>query len=489
MKNMKKILALLVAVLMIAGMVSAFAEAPNMDNYKQDVTFTNGDEGNTVFMVKLLSAVIGEDNVLAYTATADCPEAYNTEAKILAATDLTAMANAIGLVHADDTPGTLSAVFGSNGEATIEDVEPGWYFATVQGTENSGVIYKNMLVNTSPKPNADNGWDVALNNEVITASSKVTVKKETEEIYKGVGGEMPDHTVAVETSDGYSVGDTVPYVIETKIPNYPANSVYAKFNIVDAPSDLTDDVESVVVKVDGQVVNAGASTFSVTRRDDEDADGFKIVFVQSYVLANPGKAVVVEYNAVIKDTAVIATDGETAENTAHIEFNPNGYIDEDVKPDDTTKLYTYGVYVYKFDSETSDALAGAEFELTGNDNTYTGTTDENGYIDWDGLEAGTYTLTETKAPAGYKLRTPASITIVIDKDNPTVDGSEATFTNDPVTDATETNFLGVDVPNTPGTSLPSTGGMGTTILYVGGSILVILAAVLLITKRRMNAED
>ena len=116
-----------------------------------------------------------------------------------------------------------------------------------------------------------------------------------------------------------------------------------------------------------------------------------------------------------------------------------------------------------------------------------------------GLDAGSYYLRETKAPAGYNLlKNDISVTITatLDKSENTPaltelklsvkddkTGAEATENNGSV----DTGIVATDVVNNSGTELPSTGGIGTTIFYVLGSILVIGAVVLLITKKRMSA--
>ena len=159
------------------------------------------------------------------------------------------------------------------------------------------------------------------------------------------------------------------------------------------------------------------------------------------------------------------------------------------------------MFKYTKTGETETALAGAKFTLSKNadgsnpialvskgNNVYrvaktgeTGTvteitTDDTGKFTIKGLDADTYYLTETAAPAGYnKLAGP--VTIVIGE-NGVVNGT---------TEASQ----GVDevkVLNQSGTELPSTGGIGTTIFYVVGGILVVGAVVLLVTKKRMNSE-
>ncbi|MDO4312462.1 MAG: SpaH/EbpB family LPXTG-anchored major pilin [Eubacteriales bacterium] len=119
--------------------------------------------------------------------------------------------------------------------------------------------------------------------------------------------------------------------------------------------------------------------------------------------------------------------------------------------------------------------------------TYTGTVGADGVLRFEGLAAGTYTITEIKAPDGYNLLKDP-ITVTIGFTAPASGSTECTwtYTGTDVVNGTNTNH--VTITNKAGSELPSTGGMGTTLFYVIGGILVIGAAVLLITKKRMSAE-
>lgn len=119
--------------------------------------------------------------------------------------------------------------------------------------------------------------------------------------------------------------------------------------------------------------------------------------------------------------------------------------------------------------------------------TYTGTVGADGVLRFEGLSAGEYTITEIKAPAGYNLL-KAPITVTIGFTAPTAPSTDCTWTYTGTDVVNGTNINQVTVTNQAGTELPSTGGMGTTIFYVVGSILVVGAAVLLITRKRMGAE-
>jgi len=105
------------------------------------------------------------------------------------------------------------------------------------------------------------------------------------------------------------------------------------------------------------------------------------------------------------------------------------------------------------------------------------TTDATGAFTIQGLDSDTYYLTETAAPAGYNVLKSAIEVKVSDKGEVTYiyDGVEATGT--------------VMVENNTGAELPSTGGIGTTIFYVVGGLLVVAAGVLLVTRKRMSKSE
>ena len=125
----------------------------------------------------------------------------------------------------------------------------------------------------------------------------------------------------------------------------------------------------------------------------------------------------------------------------------------------------------------------------------TATVDQNGVLTFDGLSAGNYEITEIKAPNGYNIL-KAPINLKINWTAPQEGSTDCSWSGkywdsemwEPEVDNLNLNENGVlpfDVVNLTGTQLPSTGGMGTTIFYVLGSILLIGAGVLLVTKKKM----
>ena len=251
------------------------------------------------------------------------------------------------------------------------------------------------------------------------------------------------------------------------------------------------------ITLNGTAVDA--SNYTVTA-PAADGDTFDVTFTQAFCdTLKANDQIVISYTATLNENAVIAGEGNP--NTSKVSYGDSS--NTKYTPDSQTKTYTWDVDVLKYtmNGETEKGLAGATFTLSKNadgsnpialvsegNNVYrvaktgeTGTvtaitTDATGKFTIKGLDADTYYLTETAAPAGYnKLAGP--VTIVIGE-NGVVNGT---------TEAPQ----GVDevkVLNQSGTELPSTGGMGTTIFYVIGAALVIGAIVVLIAKKRAGSE-
>ena len=140
----------------------------------------------------------------------------------------------------------------------------------------------------------------------------------------------------------------------------------------------------------------------------------------------------------------------------------------------------------KYESDTTKYAKTVELIAKGagkEETTVVGTVDsETGLVTFTGLGAGTYTITETKTPAGYNTIAPVTFTLTFDAETKTF----ASDNEDVVVGAD--NKLDTTIVNKAGATLPETGGIGTTIFYVLGSVLLVGAAVLLITKKRMSAE-
>jgi fimbrial isopeptide formation D2 family protein/LPXTG-motif cell wall-anchored protein len=224
-----------------------------------------------------------------------------------------------------------------------------------------------------------------------------------------------------------------------------------------------------------------------------------------------GKDVVFSFTMTVNESSLVDT-GKA--NESALKYGP-GSGDKpfpyEGKPD-KVEYKTYFTGIKKIDGSTKEALANVEFTLKEGENEFkvskpegkdyyiydangsaTVKTDENGMIKIRGLdEDKTYTLTETKTLDGYNLLdAPKTLTLSEDTYSVTIipaegEGDPTTTTTESYTGATNDSFDKIE--NNKGAVLPSTGGIGTTIFYVVGSILVVAAGVLLITKKRMSRE-
>lgn len=233
-----------------------------------------------------------------------------------------------------------------------------------------------------------------------------------------------------------------------------------------------------------------AYTLKTTGTCGTDCD-FEIVFDNAAVAAlDAGTEIIVLYSATLNKNAVIAGEGNP--NEAYISYGEESKLES--TPSETI-TYTYQFQLVKTD-EDKTVLPGATFKLydaaTGGNEIpvveesagvyrvavegETGVEIEAGYVTIKGLDSATYYLEEIKAPAGYnKLSARKEVTINAANNNATV--SDVTYVSG-----------GVQVINKTGSLLPETGGIGTTIFYVVGLALMLGAAILLITKKRMTAK-
>ena len=369
----------------------------------------------------------------------------------------------------------------ADGDFTFSDLEAGYYLVT-------STLGTNATVGTTPgNPNP----------EIQEKNAAPANVKTVEEDSTGNYGKENDA----------DIGQTVNF--KSTITAQPGAENYVFHDKMS--SGLTLDKTSI--KVDGVSVtdaqgnDVPGDNYTVSYPSGEGTDGctFEIAFAQSYLnTITQATTITITYSAVLNENAVVAGDGNP--NESKLSYGDKGdesHTPSGTTPPSETKTYTWDVDVFKYtmNGETETALAGAKFTLSKNtdgsnpialvsegNNVYrvaktgeTGTvteitTDATGKFTIKGLDADTYYLTETAAPAGYnKLAGP--VTIVIGE-NGVVNGT---------TEAPQ----GVDevkVLNQSGAELPSTGGIGTTIFYILGGLLVAGAVVLLVTKRRMNAE-
>lgn len=325
-------------------------------------------------------------------------------------------------------------------------------------------------------------------NPTVTIKEKngaPTLGKEVEE----------DSTSAWGGTNDADIGQTVNFkatinVIDGQPKNYVMHDTMS--------AGLTFVNNSVKVTVNGMDSNAYTLV-----ENANDGCTFEIQFTDP----KPNDVIVVTYSATVNSNAVIGLDGNT--NKAKLSYTDTNNASHSTTEVET-KTYTWDVDVLKHaNGDESKVLKDAQFVLikktgetkevvatvvngkltgwadvptAGTDGTITWpantvlTTNDNGKIEIDGLDADTYYLREVKAPDGYnKLANDIEVKITGATKG---EGDTLTYTT-----------VVAKVNNQSGTELPSTGGMGTTIFYVLGSILVLAAVVLLVTKKRMGNEN
>ena len=505
MKNVKKIMAFLVAMVMILAMsVTAFAsETPSTYTITMDTssghTYTayqvfKGDlEGSTLSNIQWGDDVNGEGLLNALKADAtygsnftNCTTASDV-AKVLGTyTSNSADINAIAKIIAANKKGN-----GHSGTTSITGLAAGYYLvvdSTAASEMPAGNTYSDFMLEVVK--------DVNITAKDTTTTSEKKVKDINDSAAAPATG---DNYTDWQDSADYDVNDVVPFKLTGTVASDYAKYETYYFAFHDKESNgLTFNNESVKVYVDGEEITTG---YEVKTTGLEDGCTFEVVFnnLKTITSVKAGSVITVEYTSTVNENAVMGSLGNP--NTSYIEFsnNPNG--DQHGKtPDDTVIVFTYKVVVNKVD-ENKDPLEGAGFTLYKKNDTgaYVAVGEElkgdaMTTFTWNRLDDGDYRLVETTTPSGKNTIDPIEFTITADhevlSDSPALNSLSGNVTSGVAefTASVPDGSLTTNVVNESGTVLPSTGGMGTTMLYLGGAILVLGAGILLITRRRMAAK-
>ena len=535
-KNFKLVLALVLAAMMVMGSVAlAAGPTPNTAAQVQEVPseFNGGDFSETADSTIEVSG-ISEGDTAQYFQLIEWDAENN-------AWKLTTNGNACGVTLDQLINGITEAEATTIGDALTSggtnmtvtsgtasaEVAPGLYYVLVTPGEDADTVYNPIFVSADYYA----GGNTIDASTAMIADSAVA-KKSTVPFDKTVND-------AVKTKwQDVKPGDVIPYTIDTHIPSFGARYTNPVFTVTDTLSSGLTLEGDVTVKYGSKSTTATNDDVTITK--GTPANGWTVDFKADFLkdAANTNIDVKITYSA--KVSAV--TDNVTyLDNAAKLTFsNKPG---ETTDKDDITRHYTFSIdgnllgatedqtdELIKvacdvsgnpiYESKTTyygkqvNALDGAEFTLTPvaptTGDAKTTSSADGGHIQFLGLDAGTYTLQETKAPAGYTKDSRAyTVKIIPHYDDDTSDapillsydvefylGEEKLTTSSFTTEndgikvskavhASDSQFIG----NTPGAELPSTGGIGTTIFYVGGSLMVLAAAILLITKRRMGVED
>ena len=515
MKHLKKLAALLLAVVMTMAMsMTAFAaDGDTTGIYK--LTLTGTATGHTyevyqIFTGDLKADADGSNKVLSnvkwgtgvtYTGTktaAEVAESLKTEA------DLTSL-----LKEDDFKLATATKTVQSSKDSTVIDgLVAGYYLVKDQdGTQaNKSDAYTKFIVEVVGDTSA------AIKSDVPKVEKKV---KDT--------NDSTGETTGWQDSADYDVNDWVPYQITGTIPSNIADYTTYKYEFTDTMSkgltyDKEDTAHKAVITIYKNASDAESNangtdvTTAFTPTVTPNTDGTTTVKWAcenlkgiSGVELTKDTQVVVTYYAKLNENAVIGSKGNDNEVTLTYSNNPNkgGDGETGTTPKDKNIVFTYKVVVNKKDQH-NNALAGAEFTLekkTGTDANGKAVyakvgdpikTNDGTSFEFNRLDDGDYRLTETKTPAGYNTIDPVEFTISathsVEADDPellTLSGNKATgeaFMADK-----EAGSLTTDIVNKKGSTLPSTGGVGTRMFYVFGGCLVAAAVVLLALKKRKEA--
>ncbi len=434
--------------------------------------------GNGVNSEALLTALKGTE------AYKDCTTAADV-AKVLAGFENDAeQLKKVAVVINQNLNNANGAQSTGTGPYTITVPSDGYYLVrdegTVTATDGGTNFILQVIGNVDVTPKTTNAPDV---------DKKVKLH--------GVPGAVLSNAVSAE------VGHEVDFTITTTIPTGLDSYTNYTFNIVDTMS------EGLTYKGDFLVHTVGAKT---SLQKDEDytltieGQTITVTLASKYVLANPGQKIEITYVATVNDKS-LTKDREN--NSVHIVYsnNPADSNSTVTTVDKVVYVYNFDIVIDKVDGADNKKLEGAQFALykeTGyvdlyyqwydenheNPNTFGWSTeadrtivktDKNGVASFKGLVPGTYYLQEIKAPDGYNtLDKPVKVEITATYDENGNITTNATQNEQKHYQVTST------ITNNKGTVLPSTGGIGTTIFYVVGGLLMVGAAILLITKKRMH---
>ena len=492
-KAMKKLMAALLAVAMVCAMaIPAFATVDISSHTFEAYQIFAGDLNEGTLSNVTWGHNVTTATLLNYLKTANAAYSACTDAKGVAEvlSNNPSLKYDFAKIAADHVTGTAMAT--GTGSVTLPSA--GYYLivdttdvANKHDAKNLSLLQVSGATTVTPQVKTD----------IPTLEKKVKDINDT----TGVKSDWQD-------SADYDIGDTIPYKLTAtlgKLDNY--DKYYVKF--VDTMDHLTYVANSASVKLD--TTELTPTQYKLNWDKTSKTLEIEITDVKALGAGN-GSVITVKYNATLDDTAVIGSTGNP--NEAHLVFsnNPNGE-GYGKTPKDKNIVFTYKVDANKVNPEGA-SLPGAAFELfkhvkdsSGNlawvskgfvnatknsDDTYTIKDAEHvTNFEWKGIDDGDYKLVEIVTPAGYNTMEPLLFTVSATHsetaDNPvllTLSGNASTgevFTPD-----LDDGSLTVSVVNNQGTTLPGTGGIGTTIFYVVGGGLMVAAAILLITKKRME---
>lgn len=474
MKATKRIMAVVLAVMMLALMIPFAASAA--DNYTAEIT-VKPDYKVTVYRIADVT------DAGAYTAVSGVDSTIKTAVEATPAVPQNILAAAEAAKKASKNTGVKTGnelTAGTTGKVNFTTTTPGLYYATVTGTP-AGVNVKSTGGAIFYLSDSQNASGTSMATATVDISGKI--QDGTVNVSKAIA----DSDMGNDNQTTAKVGENVTFTLTASVTG--TKDEYLKSYVIhDTMADTLDYVKVKSVKVDTTALTEG-DDYTVNSADKSD---ITIALSQTYL--NDAKAgnndfyassnVIVELVGKLNNNAVVGrTEGDDATAYANTVANynkdsltyTNKYDSSATKEGNTVHVYTFDVDIYKVDATNNDTkLDGATFTLSNSTDTFTAETKNGGKATFAGLKKGTYTLKETVAPKGYNLNnTEYTVTI----------GADGTVTSAQY-DAT---LKGVKIGDTP-VVMPATGGNGTMIFTIVGASLIACAGILFVILKKRAAS-
>ena len=513
MKKMKKMIALVAALVMCMAMALPVLAAQSSAN---TITVNNAKEGETYTAFKMLELFVddtGNPTSYTYTVASDWADFFSDsniavwgtvlekdatgtyfqakagvtgETAWSSSSDLSAFAEAAAKYAADNhLPPVDTKTCGDATNVVLNTSESGYYLVT-------STLGSRAMIDTTP-------GNVTINEK----NEEDTIDKTVYEDSTGNYGDSNDAQIG-DTVDFKSVVTVVPRSINVKVHdkmdsgltlNASSIKVYSTY----VSPDSTDNIEYTAATVRTGTGTSAPDTDDTFTIDIPDTFAATATASQTLTIIYTAE---VNSGAVVKDTTGVTIVGQNNKTTV-------SFGNETSSTEDSTTTTTHSFSVFKHAKESTTNLANAIFQVKKNgtvvnlvklddnnyrivDNTETTTavshvktnnevetraantivsdfvTVASGDIVIWGVDSDNdYSITEIQAPKGYNMLNPATKNVEV----------------------AVANNTRIDVENASGTELPSTGGMGTTIFYIVGAILVVGAVVILVARRRTRKED
>ena len=523
MKNLKKLFAVLAAIMMVLTLGTTAVKAEGDErtitistkegqgdhDYKAYQIFTGtykdgkltapefGENVDSDKLIEEVNKVIveankliekDEDKIEALAADASAPAVAEAIGKMNASKDsdiAKALAKGIAkAVKGNPAEGTNSVKVKGDGFYFVEDV-------TAELDENDAYSRYIML-------NVSKDVTVEIKADVVKSDKKVKEKNDT------TGKESEDWQDAAD----YDIGDKVPFRLTATLPeNYAEFKKYSMWFCDEQSAGLTFNNDDVKVYIDGQLLDASKYSIEENVKVNEGTDDEKtltfVVKIPELVGTNAkkGSVVSVEYTSTLNTNAKLGVEGNPNKSYVKYSNNPNddqGGEPEGTTPEDKVVVFTYQIVANKVGDDETTKLEGAGFTLY---KKTAGYTENDGWkavrdeitgettFTFKGTDAGEYKLVETTVPRGYNKAEDILFTVTAtyetESDDPQLTDLKVTPENAGFTVSTDFSTATTKVINRSGATLPETGGIGTTIFYTVGGLLVVGAIIMLIQKRRM----